>query len=93
MLPTVTPHLAMEDGKPKGDMWFLEENVFTSTSNKRGESVEIGLLDSPIISFNRHFVAADGKEAFEQKFNRVRGLLEDFVRPFAVRETRMEEGC
>lgn len=95
VLPTITPHLAMEDGKPNGDMWFLEGDVFTSVSNKRSEDLEVGLLSSPVISFTRHFVAPEGKEAFENKFKEVKVLLEDFARPFAVRgawKTDVEEG-
>ncbi|KUI71489.1 hypothetical protein VM1G_07255 [Cytospora mali] len=75
----------MKDGKSNGDMWFLERDVFMSASNERAGSEEIGLLDSPVISFNHHFVAANGKEAFEQKSNEVKGLLEDFAKPFAVK--------
>ncbi|ROW06141.1 hypothetical protein VMCG_04601 [Cytospora schulzeri] len=84
VLPTVIPHLAMKDGKSNGDMWFLEGDMFTSVSNK-AEGVEVGLLNSPVVSFNRYFVAAEGKDALERRFNQVKGLLEDFAKPVSVR--------
>ncbi|KUI60807.1 hypothetical protein VP1G_07990 [Cytospora mali] len=37
VLLTVIPHLAIKDGKPNGDMWFLERDVFMSASNEKLE--------------------------------------------------------
>lgn len=42
------------------------------------------VLSAPVISCNRHFVPASKKEEFTVKFNEVKGLLEDYTKPYQV---------
>ncbi|KAJ2965847.1 hypothetical protein NQ176_g10424 [Zarea fungicola] len=43
------------------------------------------LVYSPVISIGRMFISADKKDAFVDKFNEVREIVEKYARPFEVR--------
>lgn len=78
----VVPRLAFgEDGKPKGDMYYLDADIFASSGNPSHTQ----LLESPVISVGRFSVAADQKEAITGKFNEFKGFVEDFAKPFVVK--------
>ena len=61
-------------------MWHLDSDIFTIDSSAGEKSV----VTAPTISLNRHFVPKEKKSAFEAKFTEVRGLLEDFTKPYKV---------
>lgn len=61
-------------------MWHLDSNIFPISSSAEEKSV----FTAPTISLNSHFVPKDKKAAFEAKFKEVRGLLEDFTKPYKV---------
>jgi hypothetical protein len=68
------------DGK-KMDMWHLDTEVFSGV-NESDKSV----FTAPVICLNRHFVPKDKKAGFIKKFDEVKGLLEDFTKPYQVVE-------
>lgn len=70
-----------DDGKPRIELW----HAMFGPGLKEGE--EVPLVDSPVISVVRHFVAPGEKAAFEKKFNQVKGLycVEQFAQPHSVR--------
>jgi heme-degrading monooxygenase HmoA len=70
-------HIEEKDGK-KMQMWHLDHDVLDIPSG--AESV----FKAPIISCNRHFVPKEKKTGFNEKFSEVRGLLEDFTKPYDV---------
>ncbi|KAI1452716.1 hypothetical protein F4805DRAFT_407966 [Annulohypoxylon moriforme] len=45
---------------------------------------EISLLNSPVFSLSRVTVAAEERETFDQAWNEVKGVLEDFAEPYVV---------
>lgn len=59
-------------------MWHLDHDVFDVPANAKW------VFKAPIISCNRHFVPKVNKSGFIEKFNEVRGLLEDFTKPYGV---------
>jgi quinol monooxygenase YgiN/heme-degrading monooxygenase HmoA len=61
-------------------LWHLEANIFAPNASSEEQSV----FSAPAISCNRHFVPAEKKQSFASKFQEVRGLLEDYTRPFKV---------
>jgi heme-degrading monooxygenase HmoA len=61
-------------------LWHLEGDVFNLDPSNGLKSV----FTAPIISCNRHFVPREKKEGFVSKFEEVRGILEDYTKPFKV---------
>jgi heme-degrading monooxygenase HmoA len=59
-------------------MYHLDENIF------RWEEGKEPVLKAETISLNRHFVPASKKDGFREKFNEVKGLLEEYTSPFRV---------
>jgi len=75
-----------KDGK-KVVMWHLDADVFSAV-NEGDKSV----FTAPVISLNRHFVPEDKQAGFIKKFDEVKGLLEDFTKPYqVVGEWRIEK--
>lgn len=70
-------HIEEVDGK-KMQMWHLDHDVFNVPANAKW------VFKAPISSCNRHFVPKEKKSGFIEKFNEVRGLLEDFTTPYGV---------
>lgn len=62
--------------------FHLKDVAINSTSGKNGE---ISILQSPIISVGRLTIAAEKRQAFEQAWNEVKGILEEFVKPNVVK--------
>ncbi|KIM99324.1 hypothetical protein OIDMADRAFT_181654 [Oidiodendron maius Zn] len=60
--------------------WHLDEDVFTVDPSSGLKSA----FTAPAISYNRHFVSADKREAFISKFLDVKGILEDYTKPLKV---------
>ena len=60
------------------EMWHLDHDVFAVPSGS--ESV----FTAPVINCNRHFVVKEKKLGFIEKLNQVKGLLEDFTKPYGV---------
>lgn len=52
----------------------------------------VPLLQSPVISVGRMFVAREKREAFAAKFEEVKGILEEYARPHLVRYGWREDG-
>lgn len=61
-------------------LWHLDANISAINPSSQEESV----FSAPAISCNRHFVPVEKKESFASKFQEVRGLLEDYTKPFKV---------
>ncbi|KAI1214637.1 uncharacterized protein F4807DRAFT_404051 [Annulohypoxylon truncatum] len=49
-----------------------------------GANDEISLLKSPVFSLSRITVAAEERKAFDQAWNEVKGVVEEFANPYAV---------
>jgi len=62
-------------GDSGADLLHLDADIFDASD----------LLSCPVLSVGRISISAANKTAFEQKFNEVRGILEDFADPFPVR--------
>ncbi|TAQ85622.1 hypothetical protein B7494_g6058 [Chlorociboria aeruginascens] len=67
-------------GEVKMQMWHLDADIFGPDNSDSDKPV----LMAPVVSCNRHFVSAEKREAFRQKFAEVRGLLADFTQPYHV---------
>ncbi|KAI2464894.1 hypothetical protein F4781DRAFT_51764 [Annulohypoxylon bovei var. microspora] len=50
-----------------------------------GVNGEISLLKSPVFSLSRITVAAEERQVFDQAWNEVKGVVEDFAKPYAVK--------
>jgi quinol monooxygenase YgiN len=61
-------------------LWHLEGDIFALDPSSGLKSV----FTAPTISCNRHFVPAEKKEGFVSKFEEVKGILEDYTKPFNV---------
>ncbi|KXX73327.1 hypothetical protein MMYC01_209763 [Madurella mycetomatis] len=61
-------------------LFHVDADIFDETSSPGS----IQLLQSPVISVSRIFVAPENKEAFHAKFNKVRNVLEEYARPGLV---------
>jgi len=59
-------------------LWHLECDVFDFKAD------ETSVLTAPVISLSRIFVSPTQKDAFENKFGEVRGLLEQYTKPYKV---------
>lgn len=70
-------HIEEVDRK-KMQIWHLDHDVFDVPANAKS------VFKAPIISCSRHFVPKVNKADFIEKFNEVRGLLEDFTKPYNV---------
>ena len=66
-------------GDKKMQMWHLDTDIFCMP-NEEKKSV----FTAPTISCNRHFVDKEKKEGFVEKFEEVKGLLEDFTGSYGV---------
>lgn len=64
------------EGEKGMRMWHLDAECFTPSSKL--------LLGAKAISFNRHFVPKEKKAEFEKKFAEVKGLLEEYTKPYPV---------
>ncbi|KAI1414576.1 hypothetical protein F5Y13DRAFT_158860 [Hypoxylon sp. FL1857] len=53
--------------------------------NSSGVPGEISLLESPVFSVARITIAAEKRQEFEKKWEEVKGLQEDFAKPYVVR--------
>jgi len=62
----------------KMQMWHLNEDVFEVPSGTEWP------FAARVISCDRHFIPKDKKSGFVEKFNDVRGLLEDYTKPYGV---------
>jgi hypothetical protein len=58
-------------------LWHLSPDAFGSPSSQV-------LLSAPVISLNRHFVPPSKKVEFEKKFAEVKGILEEYTKPYPV---------
>jgi heme-degrading monooxygenase HmoA len=67
-----------ETNGKKMQMWHLDHDVFDVSSGTEM------VFTAPVISCNRHFVPKEKKPGFIEKFAKVKGLLEEFTRPYAV---------
>ena len=67
-----------KDGK-RMRMWHLDADVFSGVN---GEDKSV--FTAPVVTLNRHFVPKDKKAEFIEKFDEVKGLLEDFTTPYQV---------
>ncbi|KAH6626221.1 hypothetical protein B0J18DRAFT_135210 [Chaetomium sp. MPI-SDFR-AT-0129] len=71
-------------------LWHVGAVLF---GGEKGEGEEVGLLESPVISLGRMYVKkGEDREKFAAKFEEVRGILERFARPHAVRFGWREDG-
>ena len=69
-------------------LWHLEGDVFALDPSSDLKSV----FTAPTISCNRHFVPTEKKVEFASKFKEVRGVLEDYSKPFkAIGGWRIEK--
>ncbi len=59
-------------------MWHLDNDIFDIPAGTEW------VFTAPVISCNRHFVAKGKKAGLIEKFNEVKGLLEDFTKPYGV---------
>ncbi|OTA87278.1 hypothetical protein M434DRAFT_35423 [Hypoxylon sp. CO27-5] len=73
-----------------GDYYELEktslfhlENIWLFNSS--GVPGEISLLESPVISVRKTTILAEKRQEFEKQWEEVKGLLEDFAKPYVVR--------
>ncbi|KAE9366176.1 hypothetical protein N431DRAFT_91180 [Stipitochalara longipes BDJ] len=66
-----------KNGK-KMQMWHLDHDVFTVPSGTEW------VFTAPVISCNRHFVPKEKRPGFIEKFSQVRGLLEEYTKPYGV---------
>jgi hypothetical protein len=69
------------DGEDKGkkmQMWHLDSDV---SAVSRGTEWAFNAL---LISCNWYFVPKKQKDSFIEKFNEVKGLLDDFTKPHSV---------
>ncbi|KAK4147199.1 uncharacterized protein C8A04DRAFT_25001 [Dichotomopilus funicola] len=87
-----------EEGKGK-EGWVIAEDTGlwhvggVLFAGEKGEGEEVGLLESPVISLGRMYVKkGEDRERFAAKFEEVRGILERFARPHAVRFGWREDG-
>ena len=69
----------LTEGEKKMQMWHLDGDLFNGVNEW-----QMHVLEAPTISCNRHFVPTEKKEGFQTKFEEVRGLLEDFTKPYKV---------
>jgi heme-degrading monooxygenase HmoA len=67
-----------EDEEKKMQMWHLDNDVFAVASNTEW------VFNAPVISCNRHFVPKEQKSDFIEQFNEVKGILEEFTKPYGV---------
>jgi hypothetical protein len=59
-------------------MWHLSTNIFLPSPNLKA------VLSAQTISLNRHFVPSSKRSLFSQKFSEVKGILEDYTKPYQV---------
>ena len=59
-------------------MYHLDTDIFAHQEGKKG------VLEAKTISLNKHFVSASKKAGFQEKFGEVKGLLEEYTKPFRV---------
>lgn len=59
-------------------MWHLDADIFTPA-----EMTQL-VLEAPTISCNRHFVSAGKKEDFEQQFQEVKSILDEYTKPYSA---------
>lgn len=71
-------HIEGKD-EEKMQMWHLDHDVFAAAP-----SGAEWVFAAPVVSCNRHFVPKEKKTSFIEKLNEVRGLLEDFTKPYGV---------
>ena len=64
----------------KVTFWHLDTNIFALDTSSGEKSV----FTAPAISCNRHFVPIEKKQAFGNKFQEVKGYLEDYTKPFKL---------
>ena len=69
------------EGDDKVVFFHLDAEIFTPAAPEGYKH----LVDSPVISIGRMYVSAEGKAAFAAKFDEVKGILEDFAKPYLVR--------
>jgi heme-degrading monooxygenase HmoA len=67
-----------EDEGKKMQMWHLGNDVFAVASGTEW------FFNAPVISCNRHFVPKKQKSGFIEQFNEVKGILEEFTKPYGV---------
>jgi hypothetical protein len=67
-----------KDGKMMR-MWHLDPDAFSGVNEE-----DKSLFTAPVISLNRHFVTNDKKAGFSKKSDEVKGLLENFTKPYQV---------
>jgi len=62
-------------------MYHLDVDIFDVPEGKRGI---IGTEGAEVVSLNRHFVASEKKSGFQETFDGVKGLLENYTEPWQV---------
>ncbi|KAI1376508.1 hypothetical protein F4677DRAFT_80105 [Hypoxylon crocopeplum] len=78
VFPGLKDHFQLE----KTFLFHLNEVELFNTSGAVGE---VSLLKSPIISVGRVTVAAEKRQAFDQGWKEVKGILEEFAKPNTVK--------
>jgi len=68
------------EGEKKIMLFHLEGQLLA-----KGNGGEKLCFDAPVLSCNRHFVPKAKKEGFASKFGEVKGLLEEYTKPYAVK--------
>jgi len=59
-------------------LYHLDADIFALEEGKKS------VLEAETISLNRHFVPASKRDGFQEKFNGVKGLLDEYTKPFRV---------
>lgn len=65
-------------GDQKIQMWHLDADLYALGPE------QTSTFTAPIISCNRHFMPPEKKKGFQDTFDGVKGLLEQFTKPFGV---------
>ncbi|KAL7625691.1 hypothetical protein AAE478_004912 [Parahypoxylon ruwenzoriense] len=72
------------------DYFRLEKTVFFHVDdvelfNTAGANGDVSLLESPVINLGRLIIAAEKRQAFDDNWNEVKGILEEFTKPNVVK--------
>lgn len=82
LLEALKDDVVIESDDGRGILLFhLDADIFELGGDGPGEEL---VFDAPVISCNRHSVPEQKKAGFERKFEEVRGLLEEFTKPYKV---------
>lgn len=79
---TVYPALKDYFQLEKTILFHVEDVEMFKTPDSNGAA---SLLESPVVSVSRLVIAAEKREAFDQSWKEVKGILEEFAKPNAVK--------